>query len=61
MPMENGENFRSFILPKKAVFQLISLLEDGDEKILLFSSDTKMQFKNGSVKITSKTIGGNLW
>ncbi len=58
MQIENPESFKSFILPKKAVFQLCNLLVESDDKILLFSSDTKIQFKIGSSKITSKIIDG---
>jgi len=58
MPIENTEKFKSFILPKKTVFQLCSLLEENDGKILLYSSDTKIQFKIGNSKITSKIIDG---
>ena len=58
MSMENSGKFKSFILPKKTVFQLCSLLEESDEKILLYSGDTKIQFKIGNSKITSKIIDG---
>tara|TARA_B100000029_G_C17552512_1_gene950590 strand:+ start:574 stop:1689 length:1116 start_codon:yes stop_codon:yes gene_type:complete len=58
MPLANGGKLKSFILPKKTVFQLCSLLEDSGEKISLFSSDTKIQFKIGNSKITSKIIDG---
>ncbi len=58
MLLESGEKFKPFILPKKTVFQLCNLLEEGSEKISLFSSDTKIQFKIGNSKITSKIIDG---
>ena len=58
MPIENTGKIKSFILPKKTVFQLCSFLEESDEKILLYSSDTKIQFKIGNSKITSKIIDG---
>ena len=58
MSLENIGNFKSFILPKKTVFQLSNLLQEGNEKISLVSSDTKIQFKIGSTKITSKIIDG---
>tara|TARA_Y100000590_G_scaffold457902_1_gene611498 strand:+ start:1325 stop:2440 length:1116 start_codon:yes stop_codon:yes gene_type:complete len=58
MPLENGMKFKPFILPKKTIFQLCNLLEENGEKILLFSSDTKIQFKIGNSKITSKVIDG---
>ena len=58
MLIENVKNFKSFILPKKTVYQLCNLLVDGDEKILLNSSENKIQFKIGKSKITSKIIDG---
>ena len=58
MLIENVKNFKSFILPKKTVYQLCNLLVDGDEKIILNSSENKIQFKIGKSKITSKIIDG---
>ena len=58
MPVESTTNLKPFILPKKTVFQLCSLLEEADEKILLNYSDTKIQFKIGNSIITSKIIDG---
>ena len=58
MLIENVKNFKSFILPKKTVYQLCNLLVDGDENILLNSSENKIQFKIGKSKITSKIIDG---
>ena len=58
MPIDNTAKFKPFILPKKTVFQLCSLLEENDEKILFYSGDTKIQFKIGNSKITSKIIDG---
>ena len=58
IPVENPKKFKPFILPKKTVFQLCSLLEDYDTKITLYSSDTKIQFKIGNSKIISKVIDG---
>ncbi len=58
MILKNGNKLKSFILPKKTVFQLCNLLESNSQNISLFSSDTKIQFKIGSSKITSKIIDG---
>ena len=58
MSLENGAKFKSFILPKKTVFQLCNLLTETSEKVSLFSADTKIQFKIGNTKITSKIIDG---
>ena len=58
IPVENIDNFKSFILPKKTVFQLCNLLQESSENISLNSSETKIQFKIGSSKIISKIIDG---
>ena len=58
MPIENIENFKSFILPKKTVFQLCNLLQENDHKISISSSETKVQFKIGNSKVISKVIDG---
>tara|TARA_Y100001936_G_scaffold247983_1_gene294941 strand:+ start:39 stop:716 length:678 start_codon:yes stop_codon:yes gene_type:complete len=58
IPIENVENFKPFILPKKTVFQLCNLLQENEKNISLSISDTKIQFKIGSSKIVSKVIDG---
>ena len=58
MILKNGSKLKSFILPKKTVFQLCNLLENNSESISLFSSETKIQFKIDNSKITSKIIDG---
>ena len=58
MFVENIQEFKPFILPKKTVFQLCNLLQESKENVVLHSSDTKIQFKIGNSKITSKTIDG---
>ncbi len=52
------QNFSSFILPKKTVFQLCSLLIDTNEKITMQTSENKVQFKIGKIKLISKVIDG---
>ena len=52
------DNFKPFILPKKAVFQLCNLLQENKENIFLNSSESKIQFKIGKSKIISKVIDG---
>ena len=56
--LDKIDNFKPFILPKKAVFQLCNLLQENKENILLNSSETKIQFKIGKSKIISKVIDG---
>jgi len=56
--IETGKTFHSLILPKKTVFQLCNLLADTNEKVLIQTSDTKIQFKIGRMKLISKVIDG---
>ena len=45
--VENGKTFHSLILPKKTVFQLCNLLAETNEKVLIQTSDSKIQFRIG--------------
>ena len=56
--IEKGKNFTPLILPKKTVFQLCSLLQDTDEKVIIKTSETKIQFMIGKTKLSSKVIDG---
>jgi len=56
--VDTGKSFHSIILPKKTVFQLCSLLIDTNEKVLVQTSESKIQFKIGNTKLTSKVIDG---
>ena len=56
--IDKGKNFHSIILPKKTVFQLCNLLAETNEKVLIQTSESKIQFKIGKVKLTSKVIDG---
>ena len=56
--IESGKTFHSLILPKKTVFQLCNLLADTNEKVLIQTSDSKIQFKIGKTKLISKVIDG---
>ena len=56
--VDTGKSFHSIILPKKTVFQLCSLLIDTNEKVLVQTSENKIQFKIGKVKLISKVIDG---
>ena len=58
IPLEKIQDFKAFILPKKAVFQLCNLLQDSKEQVLLYSGDSKIQFQIGNSKIISKIIDG---
>ena len=48
----------SFILPKKTVFQLCSLLQEAHNDVQMKSSDNKVQFQIGKTKLISKVIDG---
>ena len=56
--VENIDNFSSLILPRKTVFQLCSLLSETNEKLLLQTSENKIKFILGNVKLISKVIDG---
>ena len=56
--LEKNENFKPFILPKKAVYQLCNLLQENKEEVLLSSNETKIQFQIGKSKLISKMIDG---
>tara|TARA_S200000501_G_scaffold354900_1_gene376031 strand:- start:132 stop:1247 length:1116 start_codon:yes stop_codon:yes gene_type:complete len=56
--INNADNFSSLILPRKAAFQLCSLLTDIDEKLLMQISENKIMFKLGKIKLISKVIDG---
>ena len=56
--IEPNKVFNSLILPKKTVFQLCNLLAEANEKILIQTSDSKVQFKIGKIKLISKVIDG---
>ena len=56
--LKNYENFKPFILPKKAVFQLCNLLQETENDVILSSSESKVQFRIGKSKIITKIIDG---
>ena len=56
--IDAGKSFHSIILPKKTVFQLCNLLVDTNEKVLVQTSESKIQFKIGKTKLVSKVIDG---
>ena len=56
--IDKGKSFHSIILPKKTVFQLCNLLIDTNEKVLVQTSESKVQFRIGKTKLISKVIDG---
>ncbi len=58
LEIDNTSNFTSLILPRKTVYQLCSLLADTTDQLLMQSSDNKIKFIMGSMKLISKVIDG---
>ena len=56
--INNVNNFKPFILPKKAAFQLCNLLQEAKGDIKLSSSESKIQFEIDKKKIITKIIDG---
>ena len=54
--VEKGKNISSLIIPKKTVFQLCTLLQETNDKVVIQTSETKIQFKIGNTKLVSKLI-----
>jgi DNA polymerase-3 subunit beta len=58
LEIENIENFSSLILPRKTVFQICSLLAETNEKLSMQTSENKIKFCMGNMKLISKVIDG---
>ena len=58
LEIENSNNFSSLILPKKTVFQLCSLLTESNEQLTMQTSENKIKFTLGKIKLISKVIDG---
>ena len=58
LEIEKTTDFTSLILPRKTVFQLCSLLSETAEKLLMQTSDNKVKFSLGNMKLISKVIDG---
>ncbi len=58
LEIENTSDFTSLILPRKTVFQLCSLLSESSEPLTMQSSDNKIKFTLGNMKLISKVIDG---
>ncbi len=55
---DNIKSFASIIIPRKTVFQLCSLLDNVDEKLVIQSSNNKIKFSIGKINLISKVIDG---
>ena len=58
LEIENTNDFSPIILPRKAVFQLCSLLAEKSEQLKIQTSENKIKFRIGNIKLTSKVIDG---
>ncbi|MGY8923903.1 MAG: DNA polymerase III subunit beta family protein, partial [Flavobacteriales bacterium] len=56
--LENIENFSSLILPRKTVYQLCTLLTESTDKLSIQTSENKIKFTLGNIKLISKVIDG---
>ena len=53
-----SNDFNSLILPRKTVFQLCSLLTESSAQLTMQSSENKIKFTIGKIKLISKVIDG---
>ena len=58
LEIEKQMNFNSLILPRKTVFQLCSLLAETSDQLSMQTSDNKIKFTLGNMKLISKVIDG---
>ena len=58
LEIENINDFTSLILPRKTVFQLCSLLTETPDQLTMQTSDNKIKFTLGNIKLISKVIDG---
>ena len=58
LEIENNTEFNPLILPKKAVFQLCSLLMENNNELRIQTGDNKIKFSIGNIKLISKVIDG---
>ena len=58
LEIEQSNDFTSLILPRKTVFQLCSLLAETADQLTMQSSENKIKFSIGKIKLISKVIDG---
>ena len=58
LEIENTTDFTSLILPRKTVFQLCTLLVETKQQLLMQTSENKIKFTLGNIKLISKVIDG---
>ena len=58
LEIDHGTDFVSIILPKKTIFQLISLLEQSTSAVKISNNKSKIKFEMDSGVLVSKVIDG---
>ena len=58
LEINNSDQFQSFILPRKTVYQLCSLLSENSEPLTMQTSENKIKFIIGKMRLVSKVIDG---
>ena len=58
MLVDNIKNFASVIIPRKTIFQICSLLDNIDDKLVIQASGNKIKFSLGKINLISKVIDG---
>ncbi len=58
LEIEKSNEFNPLILPRKTVFQLCSLLTETPDQLTIQTSDNKIKFTLGNIKLISKVIDG---
>ena len=58
LEIKNTSDFTSLILPRKTVFQLCSLLSETSDQLIMQTSENKIKFTLGNIKLISKVIDG---
>ncbi len=56
--VDNINDFSTLILPKKTTYQLCTLLSESSEKLVIKTSENKIKFTLGNMKLISKVIDG---
>ena len=58
MLVDKIKDFTSIIIPRKTVYQLCSLLDNIDEKLIIQGTENKIKFTLGKMNLISKVIDG---
>ena len=58
LEIEETTEFNPLILPRKTVYQLCSLLTESSEQLKMQTSENKIKFSLGKIKLISKVIDG---